>query len=150
MLGVAGLLWWRRHRLSERELPATNPQRLSSAILGATIAAVELPTVLPYFTAITAIVGSGSGTTRQLVPLVAVNVCFVLPLIAIVGMLAFAGDGAAVILSRTRDRLHADWPAVLAALALLASVVLLGVSGLSAHGDFSKSIHDRRFRQQLG
>ena len=152
MLGVAGLLWWQRRRLSEREPLAAIPQRRSSALLGATITAVELPTAFPYFAAITAIVGSGFDTTRQLVLLVLFNVCFVLPLIAIVAMLTFAGAGAAATLSRTRDRLHEHWPAVLAGLALLASVfvVLLGVTGLSAHGDFSRFIRYRLFLQQLG
>ena len=120
MLGVAGFLSWRRHRLSQREPPAVNREGRSSAILGATITAVELPTAFPYFATIAAIAGSGFDTTRQLALLVLFNVCFVLPLIGIIAGLAFGGDGAAASLSRTRDTLQAHRPAVLAGLALLA------------------------------
>lgn len=145
MLALAGVLWWHRHRLSRHEPPTTNPDGRSSAILGATITAVELPTAFPYFAAVAAIVGSGFDTTRQLVLLVMFNVCFVLPLIGIVVLLAVAGDGAAAILFRARARMQARWPAVLAGLALLAGVfvVLLGVTGLSAHSGVSKFIRHR-------
>ena len=55
----AALLWRNRHRLCARGLPAVNPRRRSSALLGATITAVELPTAFPYFAAIAAILASG-------------------------------------------------------------------------------------------
>jgi cytochrome c biogenesis protein CcdA len=131
MIGLAGFLWWRRDQLSQHKPPRTNPDGRSSAILGATITAVELPTAFPYFAAITAIIGSGFDVTRQLVLLVLFNVCFVLPLLGIVALLAIAGDGATATLSRARERLQARWPAVLAGLALLAGafVVLLGITG---------------------
>ncbi len=133
MLGVASVLWWRRDRLSQREPPEVRGR--SSAILGATITAIELPTAFPYFAAITAIVGSGVDTTRKIVLLVLFNVCFVLPLVGIVALLAKAGRRATPILSRAHERLHARLPAILAGLALLAGVfvVLLGVTGLTAH-----------------
>jgi Sap-like sulfolipid-1-addressing protein len=152
MLGVAGFLWWRGERLSQRELPATNRDGRSSVILGATITAVELPTAFSYFAAIAALAGSGFGPARQLGLLVLFNVCFVLPLIGIVAGLAVGGDGLAAILSRTRDSLQARWPAVLAGLALVAGVfvVLLGVTGLAAHGDLSRFIRTRLFLQQFG
>ena len=109
------------------------------------------PTAFPYFAAITAIVGSGLDTARQLALLVLFNACFVLPLIAILAALAFGGDGVAATLSRTRDRVQAHWPAVLAGLALLGGVlvVLLGAAGLSAHTDFSNFIRNRLFLHQF-
>src|SRR5579884_826110 len=78
MLVVAAALWLGRGRLADRELPQVRTERKSSAILGATITAVELPTAFPYFAAIAAIVGSGLSPLKQLVLLVLFNVCFVL------------------------------------------------------------------------
>jgi cytochrome c biogenesis protein CcdA len=133
LIGLVVSIGLGRRRLSQREAPGTNPEGRSSMILGAAITAVELPTAFPYFAAIAAIVGSGIGSTRQIALLVLFDVCFVLPLIGIVGMLTVAGDRAALILSRARDRLRAHWPAVLAGVALLAGifVVTIGVTGLA-------------------
>ncbi|MGO9971488.1 MAG: GAP family protein [Solirubrobacteraceae bacterium] len=135
MLGVACFLWWRRSWLAQREPPGTKPEGRSSAILGATITAVELPTAFPYFAAIAAIVGSGVDTTRQITLLVLFNVCFVAPLIGIVLVLALAGDSALASIARTRDKLYAHWPAVLASFAVLIGVFIVtaGVAGLLHH-----------------
>jgi len=151
MLGVANVLWWRRDRLSRRQPPAMF-ERGSSAILGATITAIELPTAFPYFAAITAIVGSGVDGTREVAPLVVFNVCFVLPLIGIAVLLASVGARAEAILSRASDGLQAHWRVVLAGLALLAGVfvVLLGVTGLSAHSRLARFTRNRLFVRRLG
>jgi len=133
MLIASLLLWRNRNRLSKREPPNIDPNGKSSAILGATITAVELPTAFPYFAAIAAIVGSGLDPARQVVLLVLFNLCFVAPLIGIVATLTFAGGRAERILSTGRDSLQAHWPAVLSGLALLAGVIVivLGVTGLA-------------------
>ncbi len=80
MVVAAALLWKRRESLAQRRMPTPKAQGKSSAILGATITAVELPTAFPYFAAIAAIVGSGLGPVRQLMLLLLFNLCFVLPL----------------------------------------------------------------------
>jgi cytochrome c biogenesis protein CcdA len=151
MLTAAAFLWRYRGRLGERDVPTANAGTRSSAILGATITAVELPTAFPYFAAIAAIVGSGLDPARQLVLLVLFNVCFVLPLLGMIGTLTFAGDNAQRMLSGGRERLEAHWPAVLALLALLAGlfVTLLGATGLAGlgHGHFGRFA--RRVRHLL-
>jgi cytochrome c biogenesis protein CcdA len=136
MLVASALLWRNRDRLSDRDPPEVRAEGRSSAILGATITAVELPTAFPYFAVIAAIVGSGLDPARQLVLLVLFNVCFILPLLGIVGTLTFAGDRADRMLTVGRNFLQRRWPALLAALALLAGafVVLLGVTGLTGGG----------------
>ncbi len=135
MLVAALLLWLHRDRLSNRALPTGDPHGRSGAILGATITAVELPTAFPYFAAIAAIVGSGLSVPKQLTLLLLFNICFVLPLLGIVGTLWFAGDHAERMLAVGRDFLQRHWPAVLAGLALLAGlfVLALGVTGLTAN-----------------
>jgi len=136
MLVAAALLWRHRNRLSNRDLPEPNKGAKSSALLGATITAVELPTAFPYFAVIAAIVGSGLQPPHQVALLLLFNVCFILPLIGILLTLSLAGRHADRMLAAGRDFLQRHWPAVLAGLALVAGlfVVSLGVSGLASRG----------------
>ena len=101
-------------------------------------AAIELPTAFPYFAAIAAIVGSGIDPARQVFLLVLFNVCFVAPLLAIFGVLVFAGEEAREVLSRARDKLQRNWPIWLAGLLFVAGafVVLLGLTGLASRRIF--------------
>ena len=137
LLIVGGLVWRNRESLSDREVPrfVREPQGRSSTLLGAMIMAVELPTAFPYFAAIAAIVGSGTGVIRQLILLLLFNVCFVLPLLCILGTLWVAPDRAQEHLSRARLFLHRHWPRLLGGLMLLVGVfiVLMGATGLAGH-----------------
>lgn len=138
MLAVGSLLWRHRNALTQREPPAPSPEGRSSWLLGAGISAVELPTAFPYFAAIAAIVGSGQALPRQVFLIVVFNVCFVLPLVGIVGTLWWFGEGAAVKLGHARDFLQRHWPVILAGVALVAGcgVIALGATGIAAraHG----------------
>ena len=144
MIAVAGMLWRHRARLSLRDPPDFDPHGKSSLVLGGSIMAVELPTAFPYFAAIAAIVGSGLGPVRDLFLLLLFNVCFILPLLGIIGVLTFAGDKAGEVLSDARNFLQKHWPSVLAGLALVAGlfVVTLGLTGLAAgHSELARRIH---------
>jgi cytochrome c biogenesis protein CcdA len=143
MIAAAAMIWRHRTTLARREPPDFEPKGKSSWVLGASITAVELPTAFPYFAAIAAIVGSGLGPVRDLLLLVLFNVCFVLPLLGIVGVLTFAGDRAEPMLAAGREFLQRHWPAVLAGLALLAGlfVVTLGLTGLASHNRLAQRIH---------
>jgi cytochrome c biogenesis protein CcdA len=141
MLTASAFLWGYRDRLSGKQArPEFRADGKSSALLGATITAVELPTAFPYFAAIAAIVGSGVDIPQQIFLLVVFNVCFVLPLLGIIATLEFAGPDAKRVLAVGRERLERNWPTVLAALALAAGlfVTALGVTGLASlhHNDF--------------
>ena len=144
LIAGAAFLWRHRQRLSHREPPRFDPHGRSSWVLGASITAVELPTAFPYFAAIAAIVGANLGPVRAVSLLFLFNVCFVLPLLLIVGTLTFAPGNSERILSAARSFLQRHWPAVLAALALAAGlfVVLLGVTGIGAtHSRFLRHLH---------
>jgi cytochrome c biogenesis protein CcdA len=145
MVVAAILLWVYRRRLSTRKAPQTSAEGKSSAILGATISAVELPTAFPYFAAIAAIVGSGPGPIHQVLLLLLFNVCFVLPLLGILATLWLAGDRADEVLARGRSFLESHWPILLSGVALLAGVfvILLGVTGLTGgrRGRVGRLIH---------
>jgi cytochrome c biogenesis protein CcdA len=135
LIAVAIVLWRKRARLAQRKLPEADTEGKSSAILGATITAVELPTAFPYFAVIAAIVGSGLGPGRQIFLLVLFNVCFVVPLLGIVFTLWLAGDRAEPLLRIGRSFLQRHWPVLLAGLALVAGlfVIVLGATGLVRH-----------------
>ncbi len=139
---AAALLWRSRERLSNRELPMVKADGKSSAVLGATITAIELPTAFPYFAAIAAIVGSGLDPVRQVVLLVLFNLFFVAPLLAVVATLTFAGERAERMLAKGRDFFQRRWPVVIAVLVLLAGLLafLLGATGLASrgHGHFGR------------
>jgi cytochrome c biogenesis protein CcdA len=144
MIGAAALLWRHRQRLAHRDPPDFDPHGRGSWVLGASITALELPTAFPYFAAIAAILGAGLGPVRDLVLLFVFNLCFVLPLVAIVATLTFAPDSSERLLTAGRSFLQRHWPAVLAGLALLAGafVVALGVTGLGAnHSHFLRGLH---------
>jgi cytochrome c biogenesis protein CcdA len=144
LIAGAAFLWRYRHRLSHRDPPRFDPHGRSSWVLGASITAVELPTAFPYFAAIAAIVGANLGPVRAVTLLFLFNVCFILPLLLIVGTLTFAPDKSERILSVARTFLQRHWPTVLAALALAAGlfVVLLGVTGIGAtHSRFLRRLH---------
>jgi cytochrome c biogenesis protein CcdA len=151
LIVTAAFLWGYRHRLIRRKVPVPKSEGRSSAILGATITAVELPTAFPYFAAIAAVVGSGLGLLRQVVLLVLFNVCFVLPLLAIFATVALAGDRAKARLESGRKRLEARWPTVLAIIFLVAGlfVTLLGATGLAGMGHSHFGHIARRVRHFL-
>jgi len=136
MLAAALVLWRTRARLARRQMPEPQAGGKSSAILGATITAVELPTAFPYFAVIAAIVGSGLDPARQVVLLVLFNVCFVLPLIGIVATLAFAGDRAERMIATGRSFLQRNWPMLLSGLLFVAGlfVLVLGITGFASAG----------------
>jgi cytochrome c biogenesis protein CcdA len=132
ILIVAGVVLWRyRGRLSRKRLPTVDPEGRASWLLGATITAVELPTAFPYFGAIAAIVGSGENILRQFILLAIFNVCFVLPLLAIVATLWLGGERAQCRLEQARDFLERHWPILLAVVAVVAGgiTIALGATG---------------------
>ena len=144
MIAAAAVLWRHRLRLARRDPPDFDPHGKSSFVLGASIMAVELPTAFPYFAAIAAIVGSGLGPVRDLFLLVLFNVCFIWPLLAIIGILTFAPDKSERVLADARSFLQRHWPTVLAGLALVAGALVLtiGITGLTAtHSELARGIH---------
>ena len=64
------------------------------------------------------------------------NICFIVPLLAIVAILTLAGDDAKRVLGLIRDKLQANWPRLLAIVGMLVGVfvTVLGVTGLVSGG----------------
>lgn len=134
MVGIAAVMWHHRRRLARKDLPQPDPQGKSALLLGATIIAVELPTAFPYYAAITAVLGRTGGVADHLVLVGVYNLCFVLPLIAILATILLAGEKAEALLTRGREAAERRWPVVFAGLLLLVGIVLVlvGVLAVSA------------------
>ena len=132
LLGAAVALWVGRRSLTRRQLPMRNSGGGSALITGASLAAVELPTAAPYFAVIAGIVASNASVAQEIVLLVLYNVAFVLPLLAIIMLMVFAGERADPWLQKGGAWLQRRWPVVLASLLLFVGSVLtvLGGTGL--------------------
>lgn len=157
MLIAAQTLWLRRGKPEQQKDPSeARPSGLFGSqhnplLLGAGIALVELPTAFPYFAAIAAVVGSGQNLVSQIVLIAIYNVCFVLPLLAIVLMLRIFGARAVEILSRAREYLRRRWRPIVAAISLIVGifVVALGVTGLIGQTTGGLGRFSRRVRRVI-
>ena len=132
MLAIGGVLIATRERLRRRKLSPPKGKRRGGIALGAAITAIELPTALPYFAAIAAIVGSDARLLSELMLLAAFNVAFLTPVLAILAVLAIAGERAEPTLARLGDMLERRWPVVVGGLLLAAGAgaVWVGATGL--------------------
>jgi hypothetical protein len=132
-LPAAAVLWHARAHFAARLARTGKTGDRSAWLLGAGIMAVELPTAVPYFAAIAAIVESGHSDTTQIVLLLLYNAAFVAPLILLLVILAVTGARGAQLAARARLQLDLWAPRVAPAALVVASVVLLtlGVIGLT-------------------
>jgi cytochrome c biogenesis protein CcdA len=132
LIVIAVLLWTGREALGRRKPPVFKGNRRSGVILGAGIAAVELPTALPYFAAIAVIVGSDAAIPGQIGALIVYNAAFLAPIGAMLLTLMILGDAATQPLARVNHWVLGHWPTLLAGLASLVGVCIfvLGLAGL--------------------
>jgi cytochrome c biogenesis protein CcdA len=132
LLTIAVLLWSGRRALGRRKPPTSSGSKRTGFMLGAGLAAVELPTALPYFAAIAVIVGSGLSISGRVLALVLFNVAFIAPVLAILLALVILGDSVREPLARIHAWILRHWPSLLACIAALAGAAILaaGVTGL--------------------
>jgi cytochrome c biogenesis protein CcdA len=132
LLFVAAALWRGRRSLARHELPMRSGGGGSALLGGASIAAVELPTAVPYFAVIVAVVASSATLPQEIGLLALYNLAFVLPLVAITVVLLAAGERADPWLQKGGAWLQRRWPVVLASLLVLvgSALTVLGGTGL--------------------
>jgi cytochrome c biogenesis protein CcdA len=130
LLACAGALWLGRRRLTQRDLPM--PSGGSAFVAGASIAAIGLPTAIPYLAFIAALIASSATIPQEIVLLALYNVAFVAPLLVIVVVLLAAGRRADGALRAIGGWVRRQWPVVFAVLLLIIGsvLVLLGGAGL--------------------
>jgi cytochrome c biogenesis protein CcdA len=134
LMAIAVAMWAARRRLAAHELPMREGGGGSALALGASIAAVELPTAAPYLGVIAAIVAQHPSVPQTIALLALFCAAFVAPLLAILVALVVAGGRAAPALAKCGAWLQQRWPVVLAALLLLVGggLTIAGASGLIA------------------
>lgn len=131
ILLVALGLWHERARVMRRIRKDERRVARSPLILGAAIMAVELPTALPYFAVIAAIVGSGRPLSTQVALLILFNALFVAPLVAITAARSLTHNRAQRPLDRLRADLDRHAASLLPALVALVGVVLITIGALA-------------------
>lgn len=132
LLLFAVALWVRRRSLARRELPTGAVGGSSAVVAGASIALVGLPTAIPYFAVIAAIVASSATHPQEIALLALFNVAFVLPLLAMIVALLVAGERAQRHLDRAGAWLQRQWPAVFAGLLFFVGAILVLLGGLAS------------------
>jgi cytochrome c biogenesis protein CcdA len=127
LLTLAAGLWLGRERLAHRFAAGgdgsarTNRGALA---LGAGIMAVELPTALPYFAAIAAILAAHIHLGLQIALVVLYNVAFVAPLLALLVVRELAGERARTKLEALGTWMRVRAPALVAGLLAVLGVLL--------------------------
>jgi len=132
LLAAAAFLWRTRAKVGNR-LADQRPRTGGSALLvGAGIMATELPTAIPYFGALIAVSEGAHGALADVALVLAYNLVFVAPLLALVALLALSGDRGALVAQRLRVHLVRHAPIALPALVALLGLALLavGLAGL--------------------
>jgi cytochrome c biogenesis protein CcdA len=134
LLGLALTLWLCRRRVTRRleESGSGNANRGAFA-LGAGIMAVELPTALPYFAAIAAIIAAGRHVAFGITLVFLYNVAFVAPLLALIIVRERAGERATARFEAAGSWLRERAPALGAALLTFLGVAFIafGIVGLA-------------------
>ena len=132
LLAAAAFLWRTRAKVGNR-LADQRPRTGGSALLvGAGIMATELPTAIPYFGALIAVSEGAHNALADVALVLAYNLVFVAPLLALVALLALAGDRGTLVAQRLRVHLVRHAPIALPALVALLGLALLavGLAGL--------------------
>jgi hypothetical protein len=135
IFALAVWLWLARQRVATRVSGKGNRIDRSSLLVGAGISAAELPTAVPYFAVIAAVVASGRSLGAQVALLVVFNLVFVAPLVAIlIVRSALPAEGAAVI-EGLRARIDRSLATAIPALVGLVAILLTvrGTLGLLRH-----------------
>ena len=129
MLLLALGLWLARHRVARRLHRGRERVARSPSILGAAIAAVELPTAVPYFAVIAAIVSSDRSIPAELALLVLFNAAFVLPLCAILVIRFVAGAKADRLLEQFHGAVQRAAPTLIPLVVAIIGAALLVAGG---------------------
>jgi cytochrome c biogenesis protein CcdA len=131
-LAGAVVLWRVRHRLRDRYARAARRTDRASLLVGGAIAAVELPTALPYFAAIAALAGGSESVAFQVAMLTAFNLVFVTPVLLVAALAGVTSGRSAARMERVRARLLAHIGTLVAGVLLLIGIALVVVGATGA------------------
>jgi cytochrome c biogenesis protein CcdA len=136
LIAAAIVLWLTSRRVARRLSTASPRKGSSSLLLGAGIMAVELPTAVPYFGALVAVVEAHPGTGAAIVAVLLYNLVFVSPLLALLLVVAASAKHGARLAADARAWLSRFGPVLVpAAVGLLGLALLaIGLGGLRGAG----------------
>lgn len=126
-LALGLILWLGRERVAEHVLGNAERFDRSALLVGVLIMVFEFPTAIPYFAVIATVVGSGRSPATQVALLAIFNLCFALPVLALLGYRAVAGRSALARLLRLRGRIDRLLALLAPVLVVLVGLALLGV-----------------------
>ncbi len=131
---ASGFMWQRRHGVEAAVARAETRLTRVAPLAGATIAAIELPTALPYFGVIAVLAGSDQRTVALIGLVVLFNLVFIAPVVAIALLRRLLGPNAVDLLTRLRCVVlhHAGTVVVIVLLVLGIGLVAIGGAGLHA------------------
>jgi len=132
LLIVATGLWHGGESLTVRIPTGSSMRGRSSFALGAAIMGVELPTALPYFAALAAIIGADVSLINQTLLVLLFNVIFLLPVLLVLVLRMLAGEHAEQRIEAVGDWVRRYAHTAVAAVAGIsgAAVLAVGVLGL--------------------
>jgi hypothetical protein len=132
---LAVWLWFARRRVAHRVAGKGDRIDRSSLLVGAGISAAELPTAVPYFAVIAAVVSSGRPVGTQVALIVIFNAVFVGPLLTILIARSLLGARGRALVVRLRAGADRAVATAIPAIVLFIAVLLTtrGAAGLSRH-----------------
>jgi cytochrome c biogenesis protein CcdA len=133
LLAVAVFLWVKRADVARRLARQRVRGERGALLLGVAIMATELPTALPYFGALVAVVEGAHSNLARLLLVGVYNLVFVAPLLVLLAVLAASGERGAAIAAKARIQLVRHAPVLVpVALGLLgAALAAFGLVKLS-------------------
>jgi cytochrome c biogenesis protein CcdA len=123
-------VWLLRARLRSWQARAAHPGQRMAMTSGAVIAAVELPTAVPYLAAIAVVSEARAGTVEGVALLALFNLAFIAPLLAIALLGRIAGVRMTNVMDGVRQRVLEHLSGALALLLLLLGLGLIGVGAV--------------------
>ena len=127
---AAIVVWLMRARLTALPGRVAHPGQRLALTSGAVIAAVELPTAVPYFAAIAVVAEARAGVVEGLVLLLLFNLAFMAPVLAMAVLAHVAGPRPAGHIERIRARVLGHLSAAVALLLLLLGLGLIGAGAV--------------------
>ena len=133
LIAVALFLWLTRARVGQRLAQHRVRRRNRAFVLGVAIMATELPTAVPYFGALVAVVEGAHSDVGRLLLVLLYNVVFAAPLLALLAVLAVSGERGAKFAAAARIRLVQLAPTVFPIVLALfgAALAAIGIVKLS-------------------
>jgi cytochrome c biogenesis protein CcdA len=126
LVAVAVFLWLKRADVARKLAQEPAHGHRGALVLGVAIMATELPTALPYFGALLAIVEGAHSNVVRLLLVLLYNVVFVAPLLVLLAVLAVSGQRGATLAATARVKLVRYAPVLFpVALGVLGAILIV-------------------------